>query len=51
MTRVPQLLESVRVASRPDLASAPALTAEIAAVEAELGEAAGCSCGRRAPSR
>jgi phosphoglucosamine mutase len=38
MTRVPQLLESVRVASRPDLASAPALTAEIAAVEAELAE-------------
>jgi phosphoglucosamine mutase len=37
MTRIPQLLESVTVASRPDLASAPALTAEIAAVEAELG--------------
>ena len=37
MTHVPQLLESVRVASRPDLDSAPALTAEIAAVEAELG--------------
>ena len=38
MTRVPQLLENVRVASRPDLGSAPALTAEIAAVEAELGD-------------
>jgi phosphoglucosamine mutase len=38
MTRVPQLLENVRVGSRPDLASAPALTTEIAAVEAELGE-------------
>ena len=37
MTRVPQLLESVRVASRPDLDSAPGLTAEIAAVAAELG--------------
>jgi phosphoglucosamine mutase len=37
MTRVPQLLENVAVASRPDLTSAPALTAEIAAVEAELG--------------
>jgi phosphoglucosamine mutase len=37
MTRVPQLLENVAVASRPDLASAPTLTAEIAAVEAELG--------------
>jgi phosphoglucosamine mutase len=37
MTRVPQLLENVAVASRPDLASAPALTAAIAAVEAELG--------------
>ena len=37
MTHVPQVLESVRVASRPDLGSAPALTAEIAAVEAELG--------------
>jgi phosphoglucosamine mutase len=37
MTRVPQLLESVRVGSPPDLASAPALSAEIAAVEAELG--------------
>ena len=37
MHHVPQLLESVRVASRPDLASAPALAAEIAAVEAELG--------------
>jgi phosphoglucosamine mutase len=39
MTRVPQLLESVRVGSPPDLGSAPALTAEIAAVEAELGGA------------
>jgi phosphoglucosamine mutase len=38
MTRVPQLLENVRVASRPDLGSAPALTAEIAAVQAELGD-------------
>jgi phosphoglucosamine mutase len=38
MTHVPQVLESVRVGSRPDLASAPALTAEIAAVEAELGD-------------
>ncbi len=38
MTRVPQLLENVRVASKPDLGSAPALTAEIAAVEAELGD-------------
>jgi phosphoglucosamine mutase len=38
MTRVPQLLESVRVGSRPDLASAPGLTAEIAAVERELGD-------------
>jgi phosphoglucosamine mutase len=38
MTRVPQLLESVRVGSRPDLASAPVLAAEVAAVEAELGE-------------
>ena len=37
MHHVPQLLESVRVASRPDLGSAPALAAEIAAVEAELG--------------
>jgi phosphoglucosamine mutase len=37
MTRVPQLLENVTVATRPDLTSAPALTAEIAAVEAELG--------------
>jgi phosphoglucosamine mutase len=36
MTHVPQLLESVRVASRPDLGSAPGLTAEVAAVEAEL---------------
>jgi phosphoglucosamine mutase len=38
MTRVPQLLESVRVAARPDLDSASELTAEINAVEAELGE-------------
>ncbi|MDQ1467671.1 MAG: phosphoglucosamine mutase [Actinomycetota bacterium] len=38
MTRVPQLLESVRVASRPDIGSAPRLAAEIAAVEAELGD-------------
>jgi phosphoglucosamine mutase len=38
MTRVPQLLENVAVASRPDLDSAPALSAEIAAVAAELGE-------------
>jgi phosphoglucosamine mutase len=38
MSHVPQVLESVRVGSRPDLASAPALTAEIAAVEAELGD-------------
>jgi phosphoglucosamine mutase len=38
MTRVPQLLENVRVGSRPDLASAPVLAAEVAAVEAELGE-------------
>lgn len=38
MTHVPQVLESVRVSSRPDLASAPALTAAIAAVEAELGD-------------
>ena len=38
MARVPQLLESVRVAARPDLDSAPELTAEINAVEAELGE-------------
>jgi phosphoglucosamine mutase len=38
MTRVPQLLENVTVASRPDLGSAPALSAEIAAVQAELGD-------------
>lgn len=38
MTHVPQLLESVRVASRPDLGSAPGLVAEVAAVEAELAE-------------
>jgi phosphoglucosamine mutase len=38
MARVPQLLESVRVAARPDLDSASELTAEINAVEAELGE-------------
>ena len=38
MTHVPQVLESVRVSSRPDLGSAPALTAAIAAVEAELGD-------------
>jgi phosphoglucosamine mutase len=38
MTRVPQLLENVRVGSRPDLASAPVLAAEVAVVEAELGE-------------
>jgi phosphoglucosamine mutase len=38
MTRVPQLLESVKVGSRPELASAPALAAEIGAVEAELGD-------------
>jgi phosphoglucosamine mutase len=37
MTHVPQLLESVRVGSRPDLAAAPDLASEIAAVEAELG--------------
>ena len=37
MTHVPQLLESVRVGSRPDLAAAPDLATEIAAVEAELG--------------
>jgi phosphoglucosamine mutase len=38
MVPVPQLLESVRVSSRPDLESAPGLAGEIAAVEAELGE-------------
>jgi phosphoglucosamine mutase len=38
MTAVPQLLEGVRVAARPDLAAAPRLAAEIAAVEAELGD-------------
>ena len=35
---MPQLLESVRVSSRPDLESAPGLAAEISAVEGELGE-------------
>jgi phosphoglucosamine mutase len=38
MSRVPQLLESVKVGSRPDLAAAPGLTAEIGAVEDELGD-------------
>jgi phosphoglucosamine mutase len=38
MTHVPQLLESVRVASRPDLGSAAGVAAEVAAIEAELAE-------------
>jgi len=38
MQRVPQLLEAVRVRARADIASAPQLAAEIAAVEAELGD-------------
>ena len=37
MTRIPQLLENVAVGSRPDLASAPELTAEIATASARLG--------------
>jgi phosphoglucosamine mutase len=37
MSRVPQLLENVTVASRPDLGFAPDLAAEIAAVEQQLG--------------
>jgi phosphoglucosamine mutase len=37
MTRVPQLLEGVRVAAKPDLAAAPGLAAEVEAVEAALG--------------
>jgi phosphoglucosamine mutase len=38
MTRLPQVLENVRVRDRGALESSAALDAEIAAVEAELGD-------------